>query len=94
MATRIILIISGILEFISKTTFYQTKTPIPGAKPIPTAMAPPSGQKEPEKPKEELAKPIEEKAQGKKDVNFCTECGKEIKENAEFCNECGKKVKK
>jgi hypothetical protein len=84
----IILIISGILEIISKTTFYQTKIPLPGkAKPIPAPITP-APIKSP-LPKLSKEKPATSKPKG----NFCPECGNKINENATFCNECGKKLK-
>lgn len=81
------MIISGILEIISKTTFYQTKIPLPvKGKPDPAPMASPPIQSPPLKPTKAKQAP------GKSKANFCPECGNKIPENATFCNECGKKM--
>jgi hypothetical protein len=82
----IILIISGIFEILSNSTFYQTKTPFPGQPlPIPAPMAPQVAQQQ--------SQPVKKSEESKTKTNFCPECGKKIEENAVFCLECGKKIK-
>ena len=82
----IILIISGIFEIISNSTFYKTKTPFPGQPlPIPAPMAPQVAQQQPQ--------PEKKSGPSKSKTNFCPECGKKIEANTVICLECGKKIK-
>ncbi len=82
----IILIISGIFEIISNSTFYKTKSPFPGQPlPIPAPMAPQVAQQQPQ--------PEGKQESYKTKTNFCPECGKKIEPNAVFCLECGTKIR-
>ena len=72
---------------ISKTTFYQTKTPFPGQpQPLPASMAPLA-------PKQKTSRSEEKSDSNMPKANFCPECGGKIEANSAFCPECGKKKK-
>jgi hypothetical protein len=76
----IIIIISGIVEFIANSQLFTPKA-VPKKKSAKGKSTPPqniSQQPPPETSKSQI---------------FCTECGSKIKENSAFCTNCGKKVK-
>lgn len=83
----IIIIVSGIFEFIANTQLFTPKD-ISGKKfpTITTMQQQPVAQQPPKQavpPKEVTTK-----------TAFCTECGTRIKENSSFCTNCGNKIKK
>jgi hypothetical protein len=89
LTSGIILIVAGIMEFMSKTQFFTTKVPLKTKMPKGAQMpatpktAPPKETKKPTKQKSKKVKTKEK---------FCTECGEKLEENATFCVKCGKKV--
>jgi len=92
LIASIILIIAGILEFMAKSQFFVTKTPLPGqAPPKMPVYSPPVAQ---QTPPPQQAQPPQKKTspKGKAKGKFCTGCGKKLKENATFCTNCGKKL--
>jgi len=89
LTSGIVLIIAGILEFMSKTQFFVTKVPLKGKIPKGVQM-PQTPTKAP--PKETKKPPKEKSKKGKTKGKFCTECGEKLEGNATFCVKCGKKV--
>ena len=90
LIAAIIMIIAGVLELMSKTQFFATKTPLPGKGPMgmqppqpPVAQQPPPVQPVPAPQK----KPPKKKSKDK----FCPECGEKLLPTATFCVKCGKK---
>jgi hypothetical protein len=81
----IVIIISGIFEFIANTQLFTPKiVPQAGVQPIKVDQKPEVIQQ----PPEQTSPPKDAKK-----TNFCTNCGKKIKEGSAFCTECGKNVK-
>ena len=93
LIASIIMIISGILEFMAKSQFFVTKTPLPGQVPPKMPHQPPVVQQAPPPPPpQKLQKAEEQKGKkGKSKGKFCTGCGKELNDDTTFCTNCGKK---
>ncbi len=84
-----IIIVAGILEFMSKTQFFATKIPMKGQIPPGMNIQPPPGAPpaSPQTPSKHKVQP-----KGKHKATFCTECGGELDEKSSFCVKCGKKA--
>ncbi len=90
----IILMISGVLEILAKTQFFQPKTPV--GKP-PKEKRKKSKKKSKTKPgdaQQPIPPPPTAPAppQDASKASFCPECGTKLEEGATFCPECGTKL--
>ena len=87
----IIMIIAGVLELMSKTQFFATKTPLPGKGPA--RMPPQQPQVAQQPPPVQPPPPPQKKPpKGKTGGTFCPECGEKLLPNTTFCVKCGKKL--
>jgi len=100
----IILVVSGVLEIFANTAFFQTKIPVtktkkekrkkskqPPQQPMQQQAPPPVP---PSSPPQTPSQDDQTQQPDEGEINFCPECGAELKKDGEFCAECGYMAKK
>ena len=77
LLSGIILIVSGVFEFVANTQLFTPMVPSEENLPAMKILHP---------RKNKTSKQIDVKKK------FCTDCGTQLRENSDFCTECGKKI--